>query len=91
MKENKPWYSGQTPIGDAFERLFDTAGNKSVLDIKTKTLIRLTASSVLGCNQCIKKYSKDALMQGISEQEITETVLISALQAAEAQLILSKN
>ncbi len=86
MADEKPWYLGQSPLGAAYAHFANIAGQKTVLDAKTKELIRLAVASVFRCEHCTEHHIKDALAAGATKQEISEAVLLSALQAAGTQL-----
>jgi AhpD family alkylhydroperoxidase len=86
MAEKKPWYLGQSPLGAAYAHFSNVAGQKTVLDSKTKELIRLAVASVFRCQHCTEHHIKDALEAGATKQEISEAILLSALQAAGTQL-----
>jgi AhpD family alkylhydroperoxidase len=90
MAEKKPWYLGQSPLGAAYAHFSNIAGQKTVLDAKTKELIRLAVASVFRCPHCTEHHVKDALAAGASKQEISEAILLSALQAAGTQLNWNK-
>ena len=86
MAEKKPWYIGESPLGAAYAHFANVAGQKTVLDAKTKELIRLAVASVFRCTHCTEHHIKDAMEAGATKQEISEAILLSALQAAGTQL-----
>lgn len=86
MADNKPWYLGQSPLGAAYAHFSNAAKQKSVLDTKTKELIRLAVASVFRCRHCTEHHIQDALNAGASKQEVAEAILLSSLQAAGTQL-----
>ena len=86
MAYKKPWYLKQSPLGAAYAHFSNAAGQKTVLDTKTKELIRLAVASVFRCKHCTEHYVKDALAAGATKQEIAEAILLSSLQAAATQL-----
>lgn len=59
---------------------------KTVLDTKTKELIRLAVASVFRCKHCTEHHIKDALSAGATKQEVSEAILLSSLQSAGTQL-----
>jgi len=85
MSDKKPWYL-QSPLGAGYAHFSNTAKQKSVLDAKTKELIRLAVASVFRCKHCTEHHIKDALAAGAKKEEIAEAILLSALQAAGTQL-----
>ncbi|MFA6582718.1 MAG: carboxymuconolactone decarboxylase family protein [Elusimicrobiaceae bacterium] len=86
MSDKKPWYLEQSSLGAGYAHFSNTAKQKTVLDAKTKELIRLAVASVFRCKHCTEHHMKDALAAGASKEEIKEAVLLSALQAAGTQL-----
>ena len=86
MADKKPWYLGQSPLGAAYAHFSNVAGQETVLDAKTKELIRLAVASVFRCQHCTEHHIKDAMEAGATKQEISEAILLSALQAAGTQL-----
>ncbi|WP_298368953.1 carboxymuconolactone decarboxylase family protein [uncultured Lutibacter sp.] len=49
------------------------------LDVKTKELLGLVASAVLRCDDCIKYHLETAYKQGVSKEEMMETMEIATL------------
>ena len=86
MAEKSPWYLKQSPLGAAYAHFSNVAGQETVLDAKTKELIRLAVASVFRCKHCTEHHIQDALKAGATKQEVSEAVLLSALQAAGTQL-----
>jgi AhpD family alkylhydroperoxidase len=90
MNDNKPWYINKSPLGAAYQHFSHAAKQNTVLDPKTKELIRLTVASVLRCPHCTEHHIKDALEAGATREEISEALLISSLQSAGTQLNWNK-
>jgi AhpD family alkylhydroperoxidase len=86
MASVNPWHFNQSPLSAGYLHFNNTARQAPVLDSKTQELIRLAVSSVFRCKYCTEHHIKDALAAGASKQEITEALLLSALQAASTQL-----
>ena len=86
MADKKPWYIGESPLGAGYAHFANVAGQKTVLDAKTKELIRLAVASVFRCKHCTEHHIKDAMDAGATKQEVSEAILLSALQAAGTQL-----
>jgi len=86
MSDKKPWYLGQSPLGAGYAHFSNTAKQKTVLDAKTKELIRLAVASVFRCKHCTEHHVKDALAARATKEEIKEAILLAALQAAGTQL-----
>ena len=53
-----------------------TAG---ALDVRTKELLGLVASTVLRCDDCIKYHLETCYKEGISKEEVVETLGIATL------------
>lgn len=49
------------------------------LDVKTKELLGLVSSTVLRCDDCIKYHLETCFKEGISKEEIMETLSIATL------------
>jgi AhpD family alkylhydroperoxidase len=81
-----PWYVKLTPLGAAHAHFSNTAKRETVLDLKTKELIRLAVSSIFRCAHCTEHHVKDALSAGATKEEIAETLLLTALQSSGTQL-----
>jgi AhpD family alkylhydroperoxidase len=86
MSNKTPWYLKQSPLGTAYQHFSNVANQTTVLDTKTKELIRLAVASVFRCQHCTEHHVKDAMTAGATKQEVSETILLSALQAAGTQL-----
>ena len=86
MVDKKPWYLGTSPLGAAYAHFSNVAGQNTVLDAKTKELIRLAVASVFRCKHCTEHHVHDAMEAGATKQEVAEAILLSALQAAGTQL-----
>ena len=64
------------------KRIFNLETNafaKGHLDIKTKELLGLVASAVLRCDDCIKYHLETSFKEGVSKEEIMETLSIATL------------
>lgn len=86
MTNETPWYLKQSPLGAAYQHFSTAAKQGTVLDAKTKELIRLAVASVFRCQHCTEHHIKDALSAGATKQEVAEAILLSSLQAAGTQL-----
>lgn len=49
------------------------------LDVKTKELLGLVASTVLRCDDCIKYHLETCFKEGVTKEEIMETLSIATL------------
>ena len=64
------------------KRIFNLDTNayaEGALDVKTKELLGLVASTVLRCDDCIKYHLETAFKQGITKDEIMEAMGIATL------------
>jgi len=91
MNSKSPWYLKKTPLGAAYQHFSSVAKQKTVLDEKTKELIRLAIASVFRCNHCTEHHIKDALAYGATKEEISEALLLASLQSAGTQLNWNKD
>ncbi|MFA5335428.1 MAG: carboxymuconolactone decarboxylase family protein [Candidatus Omnitrophota bacterium] len=90
MSNESPWYMKKSPLGAAYQHFSNTAKQKTVLDTKTKELIRLSVASVFRCKHCTEHHIKDALAAGATKEEISEALLLASLQSAGTQLNWNK-
>lgn len=64
------------------KRIFNLDTNayaEGALDVKTKELLGLVASTVLRCDDCIKYHLETAHKNGVSKEEMMETMGIATL------------
>jgi AhpD family alkylhydroperoxidase len=62
-----------------------------VLERKTKELLMLALACVLRCPHCTEEHIQGALDAGASKEEITEALLIAAVEGAGTQLAWNKD
>ena len=86
MENKSPWYIGKSPLGAAYQHFSNAASHETVLDAKTKELIRLAVASVFRCKHCTEHHINDAINAGATKEEVAEAILLSSLQAAGTQL-----
>jgi AhpD family alkylhydroperoxidase len=86
MNNSSPWYLKKSPLGAAYQHFSSVAKQKTVLDVKTKELLRLAIASVFRCEHCTEHHIKDALEAGAAREEIAEAILLASLQTAGTQL-----
>jgi len=60
-----------------FFALDSRAYEKGVLDVKTKELLGLVASTVLRCNDCITYHIIRCVQEGVSNEEVFEALNIA--------------
>ena len=64
------------------KRIFNVDTNaymEGALDVKTKELLGLVASTVLRCDDCIKYHLETSFKEGISKEEMMEAMGIATL------------
>ncbi|WGD34853.1 carboxymuconolactone decarboxylase family protein [Olleya sp. YS] len=64
------------------KRIFNLDTNaftEGALDVKTKELLGLVASTVLRCDDCVKYHLESSFKQGLSKAEVMETLSIATL------------
>jgi AhpD family alkylhydroperoxidase len=86
MNDKSPWYLKKSPLGPAYQHFSNAAKQPTVLDAKTKELIRMAVASVLRCPHCTEHHLKDALAAGATKEEAAEALLLASLQSAGTQL-----
>ena len=85
--ETIPWYVLNSPeIGKPFHDFCTACNTEGVLDRKTKELLKLSLAAVFHCPQYIASHIRNALKAGATKEEITETLLISAMECTGTQL-----
>jgi len=90
-EKSTPWYVLNSPeIGGPFQDFYDACNNEGVLDKKTKELLMLSLASAFRCPHCTDAHIKAAIEAGASKEEITETLLITAVEGAGTQLSWAK-
>lgn len=64
------------------KRIFNLDTNafaKGALDVKTKELLGLVASTVLRCDDCVKYHLESCHNEGVTKEEVMETLSIGTL------------
>jgi AhpD family alkylhydroperoxidase len=64
------------------KRIFNLDTNaymEGALDVKTKELLGLVASTVLRCDDCIKYHLETCYREGLKKEEVTEALGIATL------------
>jgi len=89
--EQTPWYVLNSPeIGKPFAEFYKSCREKGSLDKKTRELLMLSLASVFRCPHCTETHIKAALDVGATKAEITEALLIAAVEGAGTQLAWNK-
>lgn len=91
MKPKTPWYIHRSAkLGSAYQHFKNIVNTESVLDPKTRHLLMVALASVMRCPHCVESNIKRAQDEGVSNQEITEALLIAAYEGAGTQLAWKK-
>ena len=81
------WFSNRLPdAAKAFADLRNSIFKDSALDIKTKELIAVSASTLMRCEPCTCVHTKRAMEHGATRDEISEAVAVAMFVAAGSQL-----
>jgi AhpD family alkylhydroperoxidase len=92
MAEKTPWYAAHSPtIGNAFREFYRTCNEEGVLDKKTKELLMAALACVFRCPHCTEEHIERALEAGASKAEVSEALLIAAVEGAGTQLYWAKD
>lgn len=87
-----PWYVANSPeLGGPFNEFYQACLTKGVLDKKTKELLMAALASVFRCPHCTETHIKGAMDAGASKEEVTEALLIAAVEGAGTQLAWLKD
>jgi len=82
-----PWFVLNSPeLGTPFEESHNSCQDKGVLDRKTKELLMVAVASMSHSHHSMAKHIKRALAAGATKEEITEVILIVAVEGASSQL-----
>ncbi len=86
-----PWFVQNSPeIGQLFRDFYEGCKSKGVLDRKTKELLMTALACVFRCPHCTEEHIQGALDAGATKEEITEALLIAAVEGAGTQLAWTK-
>lgn len=78
-KMNKKLLSEDNKVIKRIFNLDTNAFAKGALDVRTKELLGLIASTVLRCDDCVKYHLESSYKEGISKEEVMETLGIATL------------
>jgi len=82
-----PWFVLNSPeLGKPFAESSKGCRDKGVLDRKTKELLMVAVASMSRSRHNMIEHIKGALAAGATREEITETILIVAVEGANGQL-----
>ena len=91
VKSSTPWFALNCPeIGGAFQNFYEQCKENGVLDKKTKELLMAAVACVFRCSHCTETHIKGALEAGATREEVTEALLIAAVEGAGTQLAWNK-
>ena len=91
-KSQTPWFVLNSPeLGKPLQDFYEACKEKGVLDKKTKELLMLALACVFRCPHCTEEHIRGALEAGASREEITEALLIAAVEGAGTQLAWKKD
>jgi AhpD family alkylhydroperoxidase len=87
MRQDAPWYVRHSPeIGPKFVEFYRACQEKGVLDRKTKELLMAALACAFRCAHCTRTHIEDAMKAGASKAEITEALLIAAVEGGGTQI-----
>jgi AhpD family alkylhydroperoxidase len=87
-----PWFTLNSPeLGKPFQEFYESCKNKGVLDRKIKELLMLSLASTFRCPHCTEAHIRGALEADASKEEITEALLLAAVEGAGTQLAWNKD
>jgi AhpD family alkylhydroperoxidase len=88
----QPWYIEHSKTtGPAYRAFHDAPAESGVLDTKTRELLMLALACTHRCAHCTENHIKRAMDAGCTKEEITETLLITAVEGAGTQLYWAKD
>ena len=93
MSEAKtPWFVLNSPeLGGPLADFYESCQDKGVLDKKTKELLMTALACVFRCPHRTEEHIRSALDAGARKEEITEALLIAAVEGAGSQLAWEKD
>lgn len=88
MNDNPtPWYVLRSPeVGRPFHDFVAACRKTGVLEKKTLVLLRIVMASVTGCPRNLEERIREGLDSGLSKEEITEALLLAAVEKAGASV-----
>ena len=78
-KMNEKILAQDNKVLKRFFNLDTNAYSEGALDVKTKELLGLVASTVLRCDDCIKYHLETCYKQGLKKEEVSEALGIATL------------
>jgi len=81
------WFVLNSPeLGKPFAECCQSYQEKGVLDRKTKELLMMAVASISRSRHGMEEHIKGALAAGATREEVTEAILIIAVEGASSQL-----
>ncbi|OHB74580.1 MAG: hypothetical protein A2Z25_16340 [Planctomycetes bacterium RBG_16_55_9] len=82
-----PWFVLNSPeLGEPFAEFYESCRSEGVLSKKTKELLMAALSCVFRSPHCTEEHIKGALAAGATKEEVTEALLIAAVEGTGTQL-----
>jgi AhpD family alkylhydroperoxidase len=93
MSDSKsPWYVKNSPeLGKPFAEFYENCLTKGALDKVTKELLMAALACVFRCPHCTETHIRGALEAGATKEQVTEALLIAAVEGAGTQLAWNKD
>ena len=83
-----PWFVLNSPeLGGPFADCYQSCQDKGVLDKKTRELLLTALAGASTCSDSIEEHIRSALEAGASKEEITEALLIAAVEGMGSHLV----
>lgn len=90
-KGKTPWFVLNSPeLGGPLHEFYEACKNEGVLDKKTKELLMVALAGVFRSPYYTEEHIKGAFKAGATKEEITEALLIAAVEGAVTQLAWNK-
>lgn len=81
------WFNEKIPeVAKAFAEMRSATYKEGALDIKTKELISIASSILMRCEKCTEIHMERAKTNGVTDEQIAETIACAMFVAAGSQL-----
>ena len=92
MSSDIPWYiQNKESIGTCFKEFHDSLYEDGALSDKTRELLMLSLACAFRCPHCTEEHIEKALEVGASREEVSEALLLTAVEGAGTQLYWAKD
>lgn len=92
MSSDRPWYiQNKEEIGKHFKEFHDSLYEEGGLSDKTRELLMLSLACAFRCPHCTEEHIEKALEVGATKEEISEALLLTAVEGAGTQLYWAKD